>query len=225
MAYEFLKALFGEPKEGEEPKAMTFAELEKAINADKNIKVVDLSGGDYVSKSKFDSRGTELEGVKQQLETANATINSFKDQDIEGIKKSVSDWETKYNKDTQKLKDQLAAEQRAHAEEMFMTGYHFTSKPAREGVLNAFKEQNFQMKDGKFVGADEYMQKLMENDDYKGAFAIEKEPEADPEVKPETPPMPRFAAGTTGTEQTSENPFLKAGFGAGFTRIRQPKEN
>ena len=106
-----------------------------------------------------------------------------------------------------------------------MTGYHFTSKPAREGVLNAFKEQNFQMKDGKFVGADEYMQKLMENDDYKGAFAIEKEPEADPEVKPETPPMPRFAAGTTGTEQTSENPFLKAGFGAGFTRIRQPKEN
>lgn len=225
MAYEFLKALFGEPKEGEEPKAMTFAELEQAINADKNIKVVDLSGGDYVSKSKFDSRGTELEGVKQQLETANATINSFKDQDIEGIKKSVSDWETKYNKDTQKLKDQLAAEQRAHAEEMFMTGYHFTSKPAREGVLNAFKEQNFQMKDGKFVGADEYMQKLMENDDYKGAFAIEKEPEADPEVKPETPPMPRFAAGTTGTEQTSENPFLKAGFGAGFTRIRQPKEN
>lgn len=225
MAYEFLKALFGEPKEGEETKAMTFAELEKAINADKNIKVVDLSGGDYVSKSKFDSRGTELEGVKQQLETANATINSFKDQDIEGIKKSVSDWETKYNKDTQKLKDQLAAEQRAHAEEMFMTGYHFTSKPAREGVLNAFKEQNFQMKDGKFVGADEYMQKLMENDDYKGAFAIEKEPEADPEVKPETPPMPRFAAGTTGTEQTSENPFLKAGFGAGFTRIRQPKEN
>lgn len=225
MAYEFLKALFGEPKEGEEPKAMTFAELERAINADKNIKVVDLSGGDYVSKSKFDSRGTELEGVKQQLETANATINSFKDQDVEGIKKSVSDWETKYNKDTQKLKDQLAAEQRAHAEEMFMTGYHFTSKPAREGVLNAFKEQNFQMKDGKFVGADEYMQKLMENDDYKGAFAIEKEPEADPEVKPETPPMPRFAAGTTGTEQTSENPFLKAGFGAGFTRIRQPKEN
>lgn len=225
MAYEFLKALFGEPKEGEEPKAMTFAELEQAINADKNIKVVDLSGGDYVSKSKFDSRGTELEGVKQQLETANATINSFKDQDIEGIKKSVSDWETKYNKDTQKLKDQLAAEQRAHAEEMFMTGYHFTSKPAREGVLNAFKEQNFQMKDGKFVGADEYMQKLMENDDYKGAFAIEKESEADPEVKPETPPMPRFAAGTTGTEQTSENPFLKAGFGAGFTRIRQPKEN
>lgn len=28
MAYEFLKALFGEPKEGEEPKAMTYAELE-----------------------------------------------------------------------------------------------------------------------------------------------------------------------------------------------------
>lgn len=225
MAYEFLKALFGEPKEGEEPKAMTYAELEKAIDADKNIKVVDLSGGDYVSKSKFDSRETELEGVKKQLDTANKTINSFKDQDIEGIKKSVSDWEKKYNTDTQQLKDQLAAEQRAHAEEMFMTGYHFTSKPAREGVLNAFKKQDFQMKDGKFVGADDYMQKLMENDDYKGAFVTKEEPKPTPEDHPETPPMPRFAAGTTGTEQINENPFLKAGFGAGFTRIRQPKEN
>ena len=35
MAYEFLKKLFGTPKDGEEPKAMTYAELEAAIDADK----------------------------------------------------------------------------------------------------------------------------------------------------------------------------------------------
>lgn len=34
MAYEFLKKLFGTPKDGEEPKAMTYAELEAAIDAD-----------------------------------------------------------------------------------------------------------------------------------------------------------------------------------------------
>lgn len=41
MAYEFLKKLFGTPKDGEEPKAMTYAELEAAIDADKKIQVVD----------------------------------------------------------------------------------------------------------------------------------------------------------------------------------------
>ena len=42
MAYEFLKKLFGTPKDGEEPKAMTYAELEAAIDADKKIQVVDV---------------------------------------------------------------------------------------------------------------------------------------------------------------------------------------
>ena len=38
MAYEFLKKLFGTPKEGEQPKAMTYDELEAAINAESGIK-------------------------------------------------------------------------------------------------------------------------------------------------------------------------------------------
>ena len=45
MAYEFLKKLFGTPKDGEEPKAMTYAELEAAIDADKKIQVVDVKAG------------------------------------------------------------------------------------------------------------------------------------------------------------------------------------
>ena len=44
MAYDFLKKLFGTPKDGEEPKAMTYAELEAAIDADKKIQVVDVKG-------------------------------------------------------------------------------------------------------------------------------------------------------------------------------------
>lgn len=45
MAYEFLKKLFGVQKDGEEPKAMTYAELEAAIDADKKIQVVDVKAG------------------------------------------------------------------------------------------------------------------------------------------------------------------------------------
>ena len=60
MAYEFLKKLFGTPKDEEEPKAMTYEELEAAIDADKDIQVVDLKAGEYVSKEKFDAKNTEL---------------------------------------------------------------------------------------------------------------------------------------------------------------------
>ena len=109
MAYEFLKKLFGTPKEGEQPKAMTYAELEAAIDADKGISVVNLKDGGYVSKDKFDAKDTELKGVQAQLTAANQQIKSFEGMDVEGIKQKTAEWETKYNTDTQQLKDQLAA--------------------------------------------------------------------------------------------------------------------
>ena len=134
MAYEFLKKLFGTPKDGEEPKAMTYAELEAAIDADKKIQVVDVKTGGYVSKEKLDAKITELDGVKQQLSDANTTIQSYKDMDIDGIKQSAKDWETKYTQETQKLTAQLAAQERTHAMDMFMGGYKFTSKPAEKAA-------------------------------------------------------------------------------------------
>ena len=78
MAYEFLKKFFGTPKDGEEPKAMTYAQLEAAIDADKKIQVVDVKAGGYVSKEKLDAKITELDGVRQQLTDANAEIKSTK---------------------------------------------------------------------------------------------------------------------------------------------------
>ena len=52
---------------------------------------------------------TERDGLKEQLTTANDTIKSYKDMDIEGVKAKADEWESKYNTDTQTLKDQLAA--------------------------------------------------------------------------------------------------------------------
>lgn len=227
MAYEFLKKLFGTPKDGEQPKAMTYAELEAAIDGAKDIQVVDLKAGGYVAKTKLDAKITELAGVQQQLTDANTQIQSFKDQDVEGVKKKVSEWETKYNADTQALKDQMAAQAKKHAEEMFLSGYKFSSVAAKNGVLAELQGKKFQMDEhGTILGAKEFMQSLMENEDYKGAFVTEQKSDDKPEGQ--TPPPvtgPRFAAGTGGTTQpggAAANPF--AGFG-GFTRLRQPDNN
>ena len=228
MAYEFLKKLFGTPKDGEQPKAMTYAELEAAIDGAKDIQVVDLKAGGYVAKSKLDAKITELAGVQQQLTDANTQIQSFKDQDVEGVKKKVSEWETKYNADTQALKDQMAEQARKHAEEMFLSGYKFSSVAAKNGILAELQGKKFQIDDhGTILGAKEFMQSLMENEDYKGAFVTEQKPDDKPESQtpPPSPAGPRFSTGTGGTTQpggAAANPF--AGFG-GFTRLRQPDNN
>lgn len=235
MAYEFLKKLFGTPKDGEAPKAMTYEELEAAIDADKKIQVVDIKSGGYVSKEKLDAKITELDGVKQQLADANTEIKSYKDMDIDGIKQSAKDWETKYNEDTKKLNDQLAAQSRSHAEDMFLSGYKFTSKAARKGVLDELRSKQFQLDDnGTFLGAKEFMTSLMEDEDYAGAFVTEKQkPEGGDGANGgggngadganQKPQPPRFSQGSNQNNQGTQNPFLSAGFG--FTRIRQPENS
>ena len=173
MAYDFLKKLFKKDENGAII-PMTAEELEAAIDADKNIKVVDLSSGGYIAKDKFDAKETELKGVKKQLDDANIQIKSFEDQDVDGIKKKVSEWEQKYNTDTQALRDQMAAQSRSHAEDMFLSGYKFTSKAARKGVLDELRSKKFQLDDnGTFLGAKEFMDSLMGDEDYKGAFVTE----------------------------------------------------
>ena len=119
--------------------------------------------------------------VQTQLDDASKTIQSYKDMDIDGIKQSAKDWETKYTQETQKLTAQLAAQERTHALDMLMGGYKFSSKPAENGVRAEFEKKNFTLEDGKFLGGDEFMKSLMENDDYKGAFVFDDdgEPEDD----------------------------------------------
>ena len=221
MAYEFLKKLFTPAKEGEQPKAMTYEELEAAIDADKGISLVNLTDGGYVSKDKFDAKNTELKGVQAQLASANDTIKGFEGQDVEKIKKQVTDWETKYNTDTQALKDQLSQQNRAHQEDRFFAGYKFRDEFAEAGARAAFKKQNFALSEetGEFTGAKAWMDALMKDDKYKNAFVTEDDKGSD-----DPQPQPQFSNPTPKQpQQQNTNPFnfaftaiLIAFFGLGW---------
>lgn len=227
MAYEFLRKFFKKDENGAVI-PMTYEELEAAIDADKGIKIADLSGGGYVAKDKFDAKETELKGIRKQLDDANTQIKSFEDQDVDEIKQKVADWEKKYNTDTQALKDQMAAQNRSHAEDMFLAGYKFTSKAARKGVLDELRSKQFQLDEkGTFLGAKEFMSSLMEDEDYKGAFVTEN-PAGDTNqgnggTNPPEGTKPRFSTGTNGgnPQGGDTNPFLHMG----FTHLREPKKD
>lgn len=67
---EFLKEILGES---------LYAQLEQALNAyngneankDKQVKLANLAGGEYVGKGKYDALQTLLDGKTAELETAN----------------------------------------------------------------------------------------------------------------------------------------------------------
>lgn len=221
MAYEFLKKLYGTQKDGEEPKAMTYAELEAAIDADKNIQVVDVKAGGYVSKEKLDAKITELNGVKTQLTDANTTIQSYKDMDIDGIKQSAKDWETKYNQDTQALNDKLAQQERDHQMDRYLDTVGL--KPGamyRDYVRRAVEAKELELENGKFIGADDVLKELKENPDYKDAFVVEEtndgsDEQGDQGASGQNPPasnMPYFSAGTNSQTEEPKGSMFNFGF-------------
>lgn len=138
------------------------------------VRFVDLSEGGYVSKEKYGELDTAKKGIEKQLKEANDTIESYKDMDIEGIKKSAADWKKKYDEDTQKLNQQIEADRKAFAAERYIAGQKIKSPLSRKAILQEFLAQNLEFKDGTFTGADEYMEKVRKQ--YPDEFEQEQEP-------------------------------------------------
>jgi hypothetical protein len=157
-----------------------YAKLEAELKDKKDVKLGNLANGAYVTKEKLDEKITEITGIRQQLDDANKAIKSYKDMDIDGIKKAATDWETKYNTDTQKLKDDLAKNEYSHKAEQFLSQYKFTSDLAKKAVIAEFNQKGFKIENDKFLGADDYMKQLKETN----PTAFESE----------TPP-PKFSTG------------------------------
>ena len=177
----------------------------------KQVRFADLSEGNYVSKEKYDSRMTELSGVRQQLTDANTTIQSYKDMDIDGIKKSASDWEAKYNTDTAALNTRIENLQKESAAKEFLSGKGFKSNLAKKAALSGMMELEF--KDGKFAGADDYLKRLKEED--PDSFVQEPDPD-DEKNKQKNNPANWVRGAGSGAHPRANNDrdaYLKAKYG------------
>lgn len=180
---------------GEELFSQVDAKLSEINGADDRkdnpVRFVDLSDGEYVGKENYTRLQIESSGYKKQLEDANKEIKSYKDMDIEGIKKSAADWEKKYNTDTAALNQQLETQKKSFAAERFLDGQKIKSPLAKKSILADFMSQNMKLReDGTFEGAEEYMKKMREQ--YPDDFEPDKKPEEKPEKK-------TWVRGTQGT--------------------------
>lgn len=113
---------------------------------------------------------TERDTLKTQIDNANKEIQSYKDMDIDGIKKSVDDWKDKYEKleaNQKAEKEKSIREARTNA---FFNDVKFASESAKAGVISQFNEKDFKYDEEsqKFLGASEWLNDLKEKD--AGAF-------------------------------------------------------
>lgn len=151
-------------------------------------------------QTSIDSLTTERDGLKTQLSDANAAIQSYKDMDIDGIKQAAADWETKYNTETQALKDQLEGVQYGHAVETAVGGMKFTSTSAKKAFMADLTDKHLTLQDGKLLGLDDYVKGYRDSD--PGAFA------------PEDPaPVITVGSGQKSTAGTVPEASLRAAFG------------
>ena len=175
-------------------------------------KIMDENGKDIEKyRRDIERYKTQFESTKASLDEANTTIESYKDKDmdIKKIQQSADEWKNKYDTETKALSEKLIAQERKYATDSYFAGMKFTSESAKQGIIAQFNEQNFELKDGKFIGADEYMKTLKESD--AGAFAT-----GNPNVT-----LPNFSRGT----QTNNTHQDMPNFGFSFNGVRpKPKE-
>lgn len=112
----------------------------------------------------------ERDNLKTQVDDANKEIQSYKDMDIESIKKSASDWETKYNELVENQKAEQEKSIRDERTNAFFNEVKFASESAKAGVMAKFNEKDFKYDEESktFLGANDWLKDLKEKD--SGAF-------------------------------------------------------
>lgn len=187
---EFLSELFGTTEDGK-GEALTLEQIEAKIAAggDK-FNIVNIADGGYIAKEKFDKKDMELKAVKKQLGEANDTIKSYEDMDIDGIKKSVGEWQKKYEDETTELKQQLAAKETEFAARSYLAHFKFADPLAEEVIFGKFMEKKFARENDKFLGADDFMAEMKKD---HPSFFVPDEPTPAPAPDPAPAPAPEPA--------------------------------
>ena len=123
-------------------------------------------GKDFKEKDEqIETLTTEKEGIKQQLEDANNQIQSFKDINVEDLNNQIKEWETKYNQDTENLKNELSQKDYDYKLKDLTNTLKFSSNGAKRAFLEDLKNKGLEFnKDGELVGFDDFKKSYEEND-------------------------------------------------------------
>lgn len=183
---EFLKALFDGTEGG-----LTYDALSEKVKA-AGMKIVDLSGGGYVGRDKFDAKAEELKKANEQLTARDNDLKSLNDkltaaQTDAGKLKEAQDALTaaqaQYAADRQQWEADTQKRAYESAVRLASAGLKFSSGAARRAFEADAIAKGLPMEGEKVLGLDDYVKSYRESD--PGAFAPDEPPKP---AEPVTPP-------------------------------------
>lgn len=182
---EFLKQILGDDLYSQvESKVNSYNSDEK--NKNNQVKIVNLSEGNYVGKDKFEAKETEITDLKQQLDNANKQIDDFKEMDIDSIKKTADDYKQKFEQ-AQKEADTKIKEMQYDSDlTEYMKTLKINDEVHAENLKKMIKEKNLPFENGKLIGGDDVVNMYKEK--YPSVFKAEED-------------IPNISASTPGTNQ------------------------
>lgn len=136
---------------------------------DEQIEKVMAENGKDVEKHKTaaDTAKTELDGLKAQLTEANKTIDGFKGQDIEGVKKSADEYKAKFEQAQKDSAAQVAQLKFDHTLDGLLTTAKAKNTKAVKALMDMEQlKKDFNEKDGSISGWDDQLKKVMEANAY-----------------------------------------------------------
>ena len=187
MGYEYLKALFGSNPESGEPLKMSYDELVTAIDSNKDIKIVNLKDGGYVSKDKFEklekrlnSRPTAATAATGELKQDDTVIPTI--EEVEALKKA-------HRAEIKALKAEMDEINKAVAIRDYLENEKFTSGLAKTYLTKEMtKNPDVMLVEGVLIGADDALKNYKTK--YADAFIAEnKEPANGQATTPATDPV------------------------------------
>lgn len=205
-----VKEIFDKAENG----TLTYEQFQQ-VAKDSNAKFVDLSTGQYVSKSKYDdeiqtrdsqietlngniaTRDTDLATIKQQLEQAGVDA-----QKLSAVSADLSTLQTKYDTDIRNYQEQLVKQAYEFAVKEFANTQKFSSNAAKRDFINSLINENLKMNDkNEIMGANDFVTQYTESN--ADAFIVETPPEPTP-----TKPQPTFVQPTGNPEVPQTKPSL-----------------
>ena len=165
-------------------------DLKKLGLSDENIEAIMLLHGTTTENLK--TAESQLEQANEQIKSLNDKVkNSANIDDLKGEMETLkSDYEKK-----------LSSMQYEHEVTNYLSKLNFSNDLVKDAVTNKFKEQGFVLKEGKFLGADEYINQLKEST--SSAFAEEQSAETKTGIKTNG-----IGSAGNGTEETTFKTFF-----------------
>ena len=171
---------------------------------DEQIKaIMDENGKDIEAgnraKEQISAKDQEINGLKSQITQLNSSIDELKKSagDNEALKNQITQMQESHKSEVDKLNKQLSQQAYDHAAEDFFAGVKFKSTFAKTAIIADFKSKGYELKDGKFIGSDGYIDAVKKAD-----------PSAFEDDAPAAPPAP---AGPKFTHQMTNNPQSSSG--------------